>query len=109
MENYHADYDELAKFIDALAEQKSPNTPLPKDEREKLIEELNAKIDAALLDDLSEQEIQELEYLLKTHQKSESSPADFLDFFKNAGIDYRQKVQDAMTEFGQEFIGGKNA
>ena len=106
MENNQEGYAKMAEFVDALIAQKYPGDAPENhaDLREKLIESLGEHIDAATDQLLTTEQAAELAQLLADQDETNYAKTYF-DYFTNHGIDFQQKVQDAMIEFGQQFLG----
>lgn len=96
----------MAEFVDALINKKYPEKT--GDElavlREEAINSLESQINSAILEDLSEPQLAELNDLLDAGDEA-STPVTYRDFFKRAGVDVNQKTKTAMTAFAQEFLG----
>ncbi|MBQ9018167.1 hypothetical protein IJ117_00160 [Candidatus Saccharibacteria bacterium] len=101
--NNLAQYDKLAEFVDALIEQKfRDNKPDNYEElRAQLITNLDEYINKAIFDGMSTEDIDEYAALSSTEDEE-------LQFFLRKGIDFNQKVKEAMIEFGNSFLGGNN-
>ncbi len=108
MDNYLTDQEILGQFIDELMKQKSLDTNSPEELnsiREKAIKKLDDKIGMAIFGGLTTPQLQEFNQIL---DRNEESPEVFQAFFKNAGVDLKKTIGDAMTAFGKEFLGGQN-
>ena len=104
-----ADYKELAQFVDALIARKYPGEPAVKHQalREESITKLSDKINEAIFSRIGEDQADNLEALLD-EKDGAKTPVDYLHFFQGAGIDIQQTIQDTMTSFGDDFLGGNN-
>lgn len=106
MESNQEGYEKMAEFVDALIAQKYPNdTPgSHADLRENLIKDLSKSIDDATDNLLTAEQSAELAQLL-AGQDDAAYAKIYLNYYSNHGIDFQQKVQDAMISFGQKFLG----
>ena len=103
---YLVDYEELAKFVDSLIAEKYPGHPAEvySNLRENMIEEVDDYVATELFGNLTDAELVELNQVLDTAEE----PSVFQSFFDKQGIDFRQKVADAMAVYGRKFLGGQN-
>ena len=109
MENYLIEPDVLGKLVDELIRQKFHNQPTPPDLAnlsEETTRDLNDQINDAIFDQLDESQLDTLNDMF---DREEDNPAAFQAFLKNAGIDLEQTIQEVITKFSQNFLGGENA
>lgn len=113
MDNYLVDRQVLGKFIDRLLSEKFSGRSEAELEglREQKIKELDDRISLDITSSLSDDQLDALEMLLDAEEQS----ADvFEDFFKRAGINLEEKMQESMNGFARDFMdsdmigGGKN-
>ena len=107
MEQYLIEYDTLAKLVDALISKKYPDQPPANIEeiRKNEIQKLDNKIGVKIFGSLNEQQLEEVNVLLDNPNQDS---VDFKKFFEDAGIDLNQKIEEAMKEYSNNFLGGKN-
>lgn len=103
---YTADYEQMAKFVDALIAQKYPGEPAENYQslREELISQLSDQIDAATFDKLTKDQQQEFNQLAESDNSDDA--LIYLGFFEKLGLDFGEIVKDAMVKFGTKFLGG---
>ena len=108
MDNYLVDRGTLGKFIDELMAQKSlPERSAEEAEkyREEKMGELNRKIGLKIVDALDDEQFAKFDKLLDRDE----SPEAYRAFFKGAGLDIENIIAEAMREFGEDYLGGRNA
>lgn len=108
MDNYLVDRETLKKFVDELMAQKSLPDQSAEDAnnyREEKIKELNYHIGQKLVEALSIEQVREFNGLLDRDADQE----DYRAFFENAGLNVENIIADAMREFGEDYLGGRNA
>ena len=108
MDNYLIDRETLSQFVDELIKKK-PLSVNSEEEltnlREEKIKALDDKINQAVFEQLSDEQLREVNELLD----DENTPQErFQEFFKNAGVDLEKVVADAVNSFSDEFLGGQN-
>ena len=108
MDNYLIDRETLGQFVDELIKKK----PLPVDSAEELtkfreeqIAALDDRISQAIFEQLSDDQLREVNELLD----DEGATAErFQEFFSNAGVDIEKVISDTLEAFSKEFLGGQN-
>lgn len=105
MENNFIGQKELGQFVDRLAAQKTPGQPLTDEVRTKIIQDLDERVDNAVLGSLNSAQLKELDAILTNN----GSETDVQNFFVNAGIDIEQEITTVLKDFSAEFLGGENA
>ncbi|MBQ9180850.1 hypothetical protein IJ135_02020 [Candidatus Saccharibacteria bacterium] len=107
MDKTSAEYAKMAEYVDALIAKKYPGRPLEayQDLREETIKSLDSYIDSAVVDSLNPTQLADFDQLLDREDADESV---FQNFFAKSGIDFNECVQNAMVNFGREFLGGTN-
>ena len=103
MKEYLVDYEELAKFVDALITQKYPGTPVEahKDLREKTINELDESIGTAIFNSLSQSELDELNSLLDRESATER---DYDAFIDKTNLDLAKITEQTAKEYADRFL-----
>jgi len=109
MDNYLIDREALEQIVDELMKQK----PLPANSaeelyaiREKAIKDLDDKIGMAVFCSLSEEELAEFNRLI---DNNEISAEAYQKIFNDAGVDLQKIMAETISDFKNEFLGGKNA
>lgn len=108
MENYFIERDTLEKIVDPLIAQKYPNQSAEavKDIRDENIRKLDDLLLDALFRGFNKSQIAEVNIMF---DQEEMNPDAFRNFFKKAGIDVEQVMQETIDKFAKEFLGGQNA
>ena len=108
MEDYLIDRDTLEKFINELFQKK----PAPAENAEELnrvkkemVQSLDDRINKAMLNGLSDEQLEELERMLDS---GEESPEAYDAFYKNAGVNLETVFSKEMKNFEKEYLGGEN-
>ena len=108
MDNYLIDRETLEQFVDELMRQK----PLPANSaeeltslREKTIKDLDDEVGTAIFDSLTTEQLESFNQLADS---GEESPEVFRQFFRDAGLDLQKIIEEAITKFGEKFLGGQN-
>ena len=108
-ETLAADYEQIATFIDALINQKYPDTPAAEHQaaRDAAIRELSGEINNAVIEAIGDEHAAALEQLLGSPASDEAA---YQAFFDNAGVDLRNITERVMVEYGKNFLanGGSN-
>lgn len=107
MEQYLVERDILAKVVDTLISQKYPGeTPENINTiREDGIHRLDNVISDKIFGSLNTEQLKEIN---KIFDDQEEDPDVFKDFFKKAGVNLEQKINEAVQEFSADFLGGEN-
>lgn len=109
MENYLVDRETLAQFIDQLTSQKPLPATTPEErnqQREQLISSLDQTIRLSLLNQLSADQLDELNSLL---DRDDEITDEYDRFFDHAGLDLHKITTNAAVHFGQVYLGGAHA
>lgn len=109
MQNNQEGYEKMAEFVDALIAKKYPNDAPGNHAtlREELIKTLGEYIDSVTDNLLTAEQTAELTQLLADKDEAEYAKTYF-DYYLSHGIDFQHTVQDAMIEFGKNFLGAAN-
>ena len=107
MEQYLIERGTLAKIVDMLISQKYPGeTPVNINTiREDGIHSLDNVISDKIFGSLNTEQMKEIN---KIFDDQEEDPTVFRDFFKKAGVNLDQKINEAVQEFSADFLGGEN-
>lgn len=103
------DQQTLTQFVDEMMRQRPAPVSTPEELaalRERLVGQLDEKINYAIFDSLDDARLAEVNKMLENEETTED---DFRQFFAAAGVDLEQVTKAAATEFAEQYAGGKNA
>lgn len=98
----------LGQFADTLIAQKYPNLPdkAKLEIREKVIDEIDERIGMAIFGSLTEDQLEEINAMLDRKSTSEKA---YREFFARHNVNLRSKIDEALADFKEEYLGGENA
>lgn len=111
MDNYFIDREELVRFVDQLVTQKpidAADQNAKEVAREQLISDLDRSIRLSILNQLSDEQLDELNGLLDRDEANEDVEDEYEKFFQNSGVNVSETVTNTATAFARAYLGGNN-
>lgn len=109
MNDYLIDRETLGEFVDELIKKQAlavDDTDELNRKREEAIKALDDKIGVAVFGQFTQEQYREFDQML---DRDETTKEDYQAFFDKIGLNLEETITNAMQEFAQEFLGGKNA
>lgn len=103
--NQTSDQDSVVEFVDMVLSQKYQDGPVPADERERAIQEINNEIANTIVGKLNKQQLLEYNALLAV---DDASPEVYESFYSKVGLDLDTIIAQVYTNFMGKHAGGNN-